>query len=518
MPLRIALCYRCDDRHKGELYARLVPGGLLCLHGVLRRAGFDSRLFNFSGVGWPQIEQRLARFAPRLVGVSHFTHNHAASMRLYAVARTALPRAVLVAGGEQVTYLDEAVLARAPGLDAIVRGEGETALVDLARRLKDGSRWQDAPGLSHRADSGIARNSAAPPVSDLDDCYPVERFVACEGVRPEEQFPFLVTSRGCPGRCSFCDTPSFWGTRLRLRSVKSVVAEIRHLMREHGLIYFGFRDDTFTAQRERVRALCTALAAGTPGILWSCQSRVDTLDAKTLLAMKLAGCEQIQIGVETLDPQAQKLLGKRVDRERLGRTLSLCRQIGIRTSAYLITGVPGQTDASLAPERELIAHGGLHDAIVSPLCYYPGTALFGRARAAGQVNEDIFFSGRDESLFVRRDREARQMSRRLGRFIETHAPRNAFSASEIAEHLARTDRCVSALLDWGRACLAAGQADEAHDAFMEIRRRWPRHPWGHVALAEWATNSGREREAHRLRLAATRVARQDAHSHEEKTR
>jgi anaerobic magnesium-protoporphyrin IX monomethyl ester cyclase len=518
MPLRIALCYRCDDRHKGELYARLVPGGLLCLHGVLRRAGFDSRLFNFSGVTWPQVERRLARFAPRLVGVSHFTHNHAASMRLYAAVRTALPRALLVAGGEQVTYLDEAVLARAPALDVIVRGEGETALLDLARRLSERRRWQDATGLSYRADGGVVRNSAAPPVADLDDCYPVDRFEACEGVRPEEQFPFLVTSRGCPGRCTFCDTPGFWGTRLRWRSVRSVVAEIRHLMREHGLIYFGLRDDTFTARRDRVRELCSALTSETPGLLWSCQSRIDTLDSQTLLAMKLAGCEQIQIGVESLDPQAQKLLGKRVDRERLGRTLSLCRQIGIRTSAYLITGIPGQTDASLAPERELIAHGGLNDAIVSPLCYYPGTALFTRAAETGQASADIFLSGRDESLFVRCDREAGQLFRGLCRFIETHAPRNAFTASEIAGHLARTNRCVSSLLDWGRLRLAAGRTDEAHDAFMEVRQRWPRHPWGHVALAEWAECCGREQEARRWRGAAARAAREDTHSRKEKAR
>jgi len=510
MPIRIALCYRCDDRHSGELYSRLVPGGLLCLHGVLRRAGFDSRLFNFSGISWPQIERRLARFAPRLVGVSHFTHNHASSMRLYATARAALPQALLVAGGEQVTYLDEAVLERAPALDVIVRGEGEAALLDVAGRLGGGSRWQDAAGVSYRANGRIVRNPTPAPAADLDAYYPIERFDACEGIRPEEQFPFLITSRGCPGRCSFCDTPGFWGRRLRWRSVTSVVAEIRHLMRTHGLIYFGFRDDTFTAQRERVRALCTALVRDTPGILWSCQSRVDTLDSETLLAMKQSGCEQVQIGVETLDPQAQEILGKRVDRKRLNLTLSLCRQIGIRTSAYLITGIPGQTEASLAPERELIAHGGLHDAVVSPLCYYPGTRLFAQACAAGQVSEDVFLSGSDERLFVRSDREARSSFGRLCRFVEAHSPQNAFSAPEIAGHLAHTSRSLSALLDWGRACLAAGQADEARDAFMEIRQRWPRHPWGFVALAEWAESRGRKQEALRWNRAALRAARASA--------
>jgi anaerobic magnesium-protoporphyrin IX monomethyl ester cyclase len=490
MPLRIALCYRCDDRHSGDLYARLVPAGLLCLHGVLRRAGFDSRLFNFSGVPWPRIERRLARFAPRLVGVSHFTHNHASSMQLYARARRAAPEAVLVAGGGQVTYLDELVLARAPALDAVVRGEGEAALLDFARRIASSERWQATPGLSYREAGVLHRNPPAPPVVDLDECYPLERFDATEGVRAEEQYPFVVTSRGCPGRCSFCDTPGFWGRRLRWRSPASVVAEIRHLMSAHGLIYFGFRDDTFSAQRERVRTLCAALADGTPGFLWSCQSRVDTLDAETLLVMKKSGCEQIQLGVETLAPQAQALLDKRVDAGRLRRLLTLCRQIGIRTSAYLITGIPGQTEDSLAAERELFTRDGLQDAIVSPLCYYPGTQLFARARAAGEASEEIFFSGRESHLLVRRDPAARQACRRLCRFVEDHVTANAFSASEIAGHLARTDRCLSALLDWGRLCLAQGRAAEARAAFAEIRRRWPQHPWGFEAIAELAGKGG----------------------------
>ena len=136
---------------------------------------------------------------------------------------------------------------------------------------------------------------------------------------------------------------------------------------DYWAVDWGFRDDTFSADRLRVRALCAALARDTPGFLWTCQSRVDTLDAETLLAMKQAGCEQIQLGVESLSPDAQKLLGKRVDRGRLARLLQLCRRIGIHTSAYLITGIPGQTDDSLAAERELFERAGLQDAVVSPL-------------------------------------------------------------------------------------------------------------------------------------------------------
>ncbi|MFB3906214.1 MAG: radical SAM protein [Acidobacteriota bacterium] len=504
MRVRVALCYRCEDRDAGSVYSRIVPAGLLCIHGVLLEAGFVSHLFNFSGQSWKSIQHALASFKPNIVGISHFTYNHSSSMRLYETARAVAPAAVILGGGAQASFLGEEILRRSSALDALIRGEGENPVLELARRVAAGQAWKSSPSLTYRTETGIARTRDCPVVQDLDSCYPITRFTELTGVRPEEQFPFVVTSRGCPGRCGFCDSPAFWGHRIRFRSTANVIGEIRHLMREYGFMYFGFRDDTFAAKRGRLGELCEALQTQIPGILWNCQSRVDTVDRERLLQMKNAGCEQLQFGIESMAPEVLQVLGKRVEADRVHRALQQCREVGIRSCAYLITGVPGQL--SLAPESELFNRHGLQQGIVSPLCYYPGTALFETMKAKAGVSEEIFFSGNPEDLKVRRDHEAEDLYRQATRIIEAKAAKNGFSKSEILKQLNATGRCVSSLLDWGNHSLAHGDIRQAREAFEEIRERWPRHPWGYQSLADWAEAYGRPRDARRYREAARQAA------------
>lgn len=420
--LRVALCYRCEERDAGDIYYRIVPTGLLNLHGVLRAAGFDSRLFNFSACSWLEVRARLAEFQPRLVGVSHFTFNHAASVGLYALAREACPAALIVGGGVQATFLDETLLRRIGELDLVVRGEGEEPVLAITRRLAAAeSRWEDVPGVTVRAGAKVVRVPAAPPRDDLDAWYPPERFEGVWGVRPEEQFPFLVTSRGCPAACVFCCSPGYWRRRVRYRSVPNVLEEIRFLRQRYGLICFGVRDDTFTARKERVREFCRVLEAERPLVRWNCQSRVNLVDEERLRWMKQAGCEQIQFGIESVSPRLLRFLGKTVRAEQVRPALAACRRVGIRSGAYFITGIPGQTKADLDKVRRLFLEDGLGDGVVSPLCYYPGTALFERANRNGRVSEDIFFGDDPARLLVRRDPQARRDWESLTAFINRHS-------------------------------------------------------------------------------------------------
>jgi hypothetical protein len=186
MALRIALSYRCEDRDARSVYSRIVPAGLLCIHGVLLEAGFSSHVFNFSGHSWKSIRQILASFQPRIVGVSHFTYNHTSSMRLYETARVVAPEALILGGGEQATFLDEQILRRSSSIDAIVRGEAENTMLELAKRVAGGEDWQLAASLSYPTSRGVTRNPDCQVAQDLDSCYPIARFSELTGVRPEE--------------------------------------------------------------------------------------------------------------------------------------------------------------------------------------------------------------------------------------------------------------------------------------------------------------------------------------------
>ncbi len=490
----ILLCYRADDADAGDVFSRIVPYGLMTIHGYLRTHGIDSRLYNFTGRPLAEVRRTFAALHPAAIGVSHFTFNHASSTELYAAAEQVVPGALRLAGGPQVTHLDGPVLGRTPGPHLVVRGEGEEVARAIAQRLAAGSgRFEDIGSLSWIDDGELRRTPDLAPAEDLDPFHPPERYEALWGVAPEEQFPVVITSRGCPAACTFCNTPLFWGRKMRYRSAANVVDEIELVWRRYGRSFVSIRDDTFTAKKSRVKELADELTRRGIFLLWNCQSRVNLVDEERLLWMRQVGCDQVQFGVEAASPATLAELNKEIRPDQIERALSLCRKIGIKTSAYFITGVPGQTDADLEENRRLFETAGLMDGIVAPLAYYPGTALFDDARARGVVGEEIFFGGRPERLFVRHDPHSGRQFRKMVGAIEREAPARGFTREEIERHLALTDRCYASLLDLGAWHEEHREWGAAETAYREIVRRWPDSPWGHQALERLVRRRARRR-------------------------
>lgn len=495
-PMRIALCYRAEDRDAEDVYYRVVPSGLLNIHGVLRRDGFASTLFNFTGTPWREIEVRLKSFSPRIAGVSHFTFNHASSAGLVRTIRRLLPGAISVAGGAQATFLDEELLHNPHGPDVVVRGEGEEPFLELARRVAKGEPTFDGlPGLSWLDRGALVRTPPGPLREDIDPYYDLRRFEAHYGVNPAEQFPFVITSRGCPADCTFCNSPRFWGRRVRFRSAASVVEEIQFHRHRYGLDYFGFRDDTFTAEKSRVRDICEAFGEQKIFVLWNCQSRVNLVSKDRLIWMRRAGCDQMQFGVESASPPVLARLHKSIRPDQVHRALTTCREVGIQTSAYFITGVPGQTAQDIEANRRLFSASRLMDGVVSPLCYYPGTELFERDRKSGLVEPDIFFQDDPERWLVRTDEEAKKHYQAMHRIIERARRGFFFRRADFAGHHKNTGVTFAGLIGLGGACEIEGDRPEALKCYVEVVRNWPESPWGYTAVVRWLERGRRRKEA-----------------------
>lgn len=506
---RIALCYRADDPHAGDVFSRIVPYGVFTIHGTLRAAGYDSRLFNFTGRSEREIAKTFAALDPDIVGVSHFTFNHLSAVMLYRVAAEVVPRALRIGGGPQATHLDGRVLAAENGAPhVIVRGEGEGPMLAITRAVAEGSReWAGIDGLSWLADGQPQRSKAATTAENLDAYHTDDRFEAITGVDPNEQYPIVITSRGCPATCTFCNTPLYWGRQMRFRSAANVAQEIEFIQRRYGITYFSIRDDTFTARKSRVREFCEELLRRRIFVLWNCQSRVNLVDRERLTWLKSAGCDQMQFGVESNSPEILEELDKAIRPDQIERALSLARQIGIKTSAYFITGIPGQNDEDLRRNLTLFETAGLMDGIVAPLAYYPGTRLYDEAKERGEVDEDVLLAGAVDELMVRTDPHASRDFAFMVDGIAEASARNAFTREEVQRHLEESGRTWSALLDWGVMEEQAGRADGARRAYAEIVERWPDSPWGYLALARLAERLGERQEAKAWSKAAGQAAR-----------
>jgi anaerobic magnesium-protoporphyrin IX monomethyl ester cyclase len=481
--MRILLAYRCQYGGRNDFYTRQMPVGLGTINGVLRREGHDARLANFSRFSWDQVRRTLREFSPRIVGISLFTFNRGAALKLARIAREVDPTVVIVVGGPHATHLAEQVLTRHPAVDFVVAGEGEETLAELARTLEANGDPGAVPGLVLRGPGGTPRRTAArPAIAELDSLpHPSDHYESL-GVDRFAQFEFLITSRGCPARCTFCSTPEFWGTRLRYRSPAHVLEEIRTLQERFGHVTLSFRDDTFTVDKQRTLEICRRILDSGLHLLWDCQSRVNAVDEERLVWMRRAGCQHIQYGVESGSRSILQKLNKGIQLEQVEKACELTRKVGMELSLYLITGVHGETLSDVRETLRLIRKARPHDGIVSPLVVYPGTALYEEAKQLRGIDDEVWETSRQEGLLVRDDPDSVLAYRRVDAALKESALSNQYTLTELDAHRRIVGPAVAPWLSYGEALESAGSRASAEETYREILEFRPDSLWGHLRL------------------------------------
>jgi radical SAM superfamily enzyme YgiQ (UPF0313 family) len=459
-----------------------LPIGLGYLQAGLKSRSFPCRLANLSGKGRKEVLAYFREQNPAVLGISMFTFNRKRSCELLAWAREACPTAVLLAGGPHPTHMAVEVFEDCPALDAIVQGEGETPLLGILERLQTApgsDLWKRTPGLILREGPTLPQ----PPMEDLDRVGIPAEHLEADFLNDVGQLAYLSTSRGCPATCNFCNTPEFWGASIRFRSAASVLEEMRLLRSRHGLTYFSFRDDTFTANRGRVLELMEGIQASGLHPLWNCQSRVNLVDEDRLVAMKRAGCEFMQFGVEHGSERVLALLDKGTDLRHARRALDLVRKVGMNVGIYLITGIPGETWADVEESAAFIRDTRPSDCQISPLALYPGTRMFDQYRAEGRIQKDFYRTSGDAEIFARVDAHTEKALRHLDQAAQRAKGRSRFSPAEFAEQKRWLGFCAVTNLLCGEAAEEEGRWPEAEVEYAEIIAREPRNPWGFMKRA-----------------------------------
>ena len=490
----VLLVYSAPRSGFGDEWMRFLPIGLGYLQAALVQKGYRCRLANLSGMSRKDALAYFRSQQVEVIGVSMFTFNRKRSFELLQWAREAHPSAVLLAGGPHPTHLAAEVFQECPALDAIVKGEGELPLLGVVERLAaaPGSElWRRAPGLILREGETLSQA----PLEDLDAIgFPAQHFDA-DFLDDMGQLAYLSTSRGCPATCNFCNTPEFWGSSIRFRSPEAVLREMELLRACHGLTYFSFRDDTFTANRGRILALMGLIQGSGLHPLWNCQSRVNLVDEERLVAMKRAGCEFMQFGVEHASERVLALLDKGTNMRQARKALSLVRKVGLNLGVYLITGIPGETWEDVEESAAFIREVRPHDVQISPLALYPGTRLFDRYRAEGRISKDFFRATGDAEVFARVDAHTERALRHLDTVARQAHRKATYSPREFAEQKAWLGFCAVTNLLCGEAAEEGGRFIEAEAEYAEIIAREPGSTWGFLKRALLREKLGRRAEA-----------------------
>ena len=485
--MKILLAYQSGLPHRNDPYISIVPTGLCYLHACLREAGYDSLLANFSAWTPSRTKKELLAFKPDVIGISQWTHNRHTSLDLARLCRDILPDSTIVMGGGHATFCYEDILIEGSPVDIVVRGEAEATLLELAARLAAKTEWESVAGLAFRRNGTVAVTPPRKHIDDLDQLpLPAQHLDRSIGLDLELQSEFIVTTRGCPSSCFFCSSPDFWGRRVRFRSPAAIVEEILFIRRKYGVIYFSIRDDTFTADRKRVLEFCSLLQRQEIPILWNCQSRVTAIDEEMVLEMKRAGCECIQLGVESGSSRILRQLGKNIAPAQIEHACELIREIGINLSIYLISDVPGETGDDIRQTVELVRHIHPDDGYVSPLAYYPGTRLYKEAVAAGTAPPGIFSDTRDPALYV-----APKPGKSSARLLNELAHNRLVDPDRFNRQKKRLGYCHTTNVIAGEWYRQRGEFDKAEKELQEITLVQPDNPWGWFLLGDLHSELGR---------------------------
>ncbi len=333
------------------------PLNLLNLAATVREAGHEVRILDAASAGTP-LEPFVAQVIsarPDVVGITAMTaHIHTAG-RLAEAVKARLPDVPIVVGGAHVSALPEETMERWSAFDIGVVGEGDLTIVELLDALGKGMGLEQVAGLLLCRDGRILRTEARPPIKNLDtlpfpawDLLPdfTTTYQPTATRRVRLPSAYLVSSRGCPYRCTFCSN-SVHGRTFRSYSVDYLMRMIEHLIDLFGVRDVTVYDENLAVNRRRLTDLCHRLIEADHDLTWSCDARADNLTPELLVLMHRAGCRSVWMGMESGDPEMLRLYRKGTTVSQYRRATRWSKEAGVVVHGSFIIGGPGETPASL---------------------------------------------------------------------------------------------------------------------------------------------------------------------------
>jgi anaerobic magnesium-protoporphyrin IX monomethyl ester cyclase len=324
-----------------------MPLGVGYLGAYARRAGHDVRLCAMLHDDPVSVARA---FGADVVGFTATTGIHKRYLAMARALKESLPGTLTVMGGAHPTFFPE-VLEQNPCLDAICLGEGEEAFEEFLGEVSGG---RDAASVRNfwvrKPEGGIARNPLRPLISDLDSIpFPERSMWEVYGEKMTFKTPFVITSRGCPYRCSYCFNHaynrlySFDGRVVRRRSVQNVIEELKLLKSRYELGMVVFQDDIFILDRDWVLEFGQRYRTEI-GVPFHCHLRANLVSPDIVGALSEAGCVSIKMAIESADETIRNGILKRgMSLDQILSATRMVREAGIVLVTQNILGNPGES-------------------------------------------------------------------------------------------------------------------------------------------------------------------------------
>lgn len=314
---------------------------------------------------------------PALIGFTALTVDIFVAAGIAKAIKQEVPEAKICVGGVHVTAMPLETLKEFSVFDFVVCGEAEEILIPMLNYLDDRRALSCICGVvTHEKQKFQTKR-----IKDLDDSpfpaweeFDLSKYPGTYPHRTKSELPILV-GRGCPYQCVFCCRSL--GSRVRQRSVLSVINEIERNVKNFNCQSIAFLDETFLINMTWFHEFLDILMKRglNKRITWSCSTRVDNMSLGLLKKMKTAGCYYVFFGMESADDQTLRVIKKNITVEQIKNAVKHTKQVGILPVGAFIIGLPGDTEEKILKAIKLARELDLYSVTFPIAVPFPGTEL-----------------------------------------------------------------------------------------------------------------------------------------------
>jgi len=405
----------------------LPPLGLGYLGAVLENNGIEVKVVDCIVEGWhrrieveknilriglpfEKIEEIIRSYSPDIAGVnSLFTVQRKNAGEIYKIAKKVDKNIITIAGGAHPTVMPELVLSD-ENVDYVVIGEGENTIIDLIGVIEGEKSISDLDGVGYKENDKIRIIPKTKFIGDLDEIpFParhllnMEKYIGLKdshGTRRKERFSPIVTSRGCPARCTFCSAYRVWGRKYRTRSPENVISEMKQIKEKYGIEELMFEDDNLTMNPIRAERIFDLMLREKLNFVWDTPNGVAVfaLNERLIDKMKESGCYTLNLALESGSQYVLDNIIKKPVRLDKAKTLAkYAKSIGLNVGLYLIMGLPGETELQIAESFKLAKELEIYSPFISIATPYPGTELYEICKKNNYLKSDFSL----DDLFIK---------------------------------------------------------------------------------------------------------------------
>lgn len=363
-----------NKRHLGII----PPLSLAYVAAILEKSDCKVQLIDASAFDFTkeQVADEINKFNPDFIGFTSTTIDFHNTLDWIKYIKKMTGKPVIIGGIHLSVYPKETLYHEE--IDYGIIGEAEETLPEFLEALVENRDLNSVKGICYRNKAAVVITEKRLPVKNLDECpFPARHLLPNEKyyslISKKKNFTAMLTSRGCPFRCIFCDNQTI---SYRYRNPKNIIDEMEQCKRLFNINEIDVFDALFSISPDRVIEICREMRRRKLDIRWSFRTRVDLVTKEMLKELKATGCTRIYYGIESGDENILKAINKKVSMDMIKKVVKLTKDNGIDTFGYFMIGNIGETADSIKKTIKLMLELPLDYVQITPVFAPPNTALY----------------------------------------------------------------------------------------------------------------------------------------------